>query len=377
MCKIKELPNSYITTSHSDKRCFYHPRGSSFVIERLGPERLCLEAFNSLYPYCFSFLHIPENKGIFVHCPNPQDGVVFRVYRTPTFTLRRIKNIIAHFINIFYPIDIIRYRIFIEVADIGKNCPYKYRQGETFELNLGQKQNEACPAAFNSTFPSFFVSLAEDTKLVKTVTSACPDHRVNVQLRLENNETKVNTDSRSLSVDCISEKDVIIEVMDVDQKCPINYLKGQEYRISDILETLGIPCLSAFHVVFPYYLILLKGGKMPGYYTTDRYAAFFQCPSIKNKVEMMIKKEKKSGDYFLCITRQKECCPKGFQSGQKTIPGFKKQVFCLYLLHSIGPFVNSLKLNEEHRDITIACPGCENQRVVFRLFRKVDKVGAE
>lgn len=373
MCKVKIPPNFYFSTFHSDKKCSYHPEGSCFKLEKLSPDGLCLEAFNALYAFCFSFLHIPQSKDIFIRCPNPREGVMFRVYRRPTNWIRRIKNIAAYFINLFYPIDIIRYRIFIEVLNKSSGCPCKYRGGETFEFNLGEKRDEACPAAFNSIFPSLFPQLSANNSPVTKVITACPDHRVNVQLRLENQELRHGPASASSLIDCMPEQGVIIQVTEASLECPMQHAKGQEYSISNILDALGVRCLSAFHILFPYYLILLKGGKMPGYYARNKYAAFFQCPSIKNKVEMMIQKDKKSNNCFLSITKQMQNCPKGLCTNEKLTLNSENRPFCLYMLHTMAPYVNTLKLNESNENITINCPSCDNNKVIFKLIkRRVD-----
>ena len=359
-------------TINSDRACSYHRKGCSFKGKRLAPDGLCPEAFNTLYPHCFSLLHIPGPNDISLQCPQARGGARFRAYRMPARWFRRVKNIVARFISIIYPIDIIRYRVLIEVVKRGEDCPYRYSRGSTFELNLGQKSDEPCPAAFNSLFPSLFVFLKDGGLNKGMAVASCPDHKVNVQLGLMNNDSKGSrVPQNSASVECMSEGDVKIKVTGRSPKCPIYHTEEREYDLSGILDKIGIRCLAAFHVLFPYYLTLFKDGAMPGYYARDKHAAILQCPNVKNRIEMMIQKDRKGDGHVVRVIGQRNTCPKLLCPGQRIKLDFEKSPVCIYALGSISPYANMLKFNQGDEKITIGCPTCNDGSALLELSLKI------
>jgi uncharacterized repeat protein (TIGR04076 family) len=292
MCCLRDISDFFIAVDNCDKKCSFHPKGSSFPINKLTPDGLCLEAFSALYPHCFAMIYSSKYNEVFCQCPK-NETVKFRIYRKPVKFFYRIKNTIKSVINIFYSLDIIRYRIFIEVVDTINNSCCKHHISDIFELNLGQKLGEACPAVFNSIFPALFARLVDnDTKNTLDINCInCPDHRVNVRLRLKENDYP---------------QDILKSKI-----CSLNIALTQEY---DALNK--IPCLLARHVIFPYYLALFNNAEFPGFYTRNKHAAYLQCPSVENKIEMLLEKTKKN-DYLLHITGQHKDCPKGLQLNQE------------------------------------------------------------
>lgn len=139
--------------------CRYHTAPTD--IERVGPKGFCLDAFHAVYPYGLALLYDADFKGsdkydsVFVCCPSPKHKVVFEVKRIQTVSngIKILRNTLAKiFENIFYPVDIINYKVTYTVLDVHGDCPAGYKVGAEFEFNIWDKK-ELCPASFHSVFP--------------------------------------------------------------------------------------------------------------------------------------------------------------------------------------------------------------------------------
>ncbi len=351
-CKQKKLS---VITSCAQRRCSFHPRGKTFSMEKLAPDRLCLEAFFRLYPYCFAALYQKEFTPYRVHCPKVENGVTFQVFRKPQRFTRRLMNYIKTIIAKLYPLDIIRYRIFIEVLSQQHDCLENHAPGQQFELNLNQKTTEACPAAFHNVFPSFFAGTCTENTL-QPITSACPDHCYDIQLTLN---PKINKNLLpSGSLECAAYEHFTLAIPFPEE----SHQKFPHTKLQTISELLGeIRCLGAFWAIFPYYLTLLEDGEMTGFYSKHRHSAYVQCPSIEHKVEMLI--EKKEGIYVLRIGKTKNPCPKGLVPGMEIALSDEKNKLVLQTLHSIVPYALALS-NLSLSNINIYSPDPKKQFII-------------
>jgi len=345
-----------------------------FSFAKGGPSGLCPEAFHALYPYAFALIYAPDKNEQRVHCPRAEGGVMFKAYRRPARFFRRILNVFKEAAQFLLPLDIIRYRIFVEVTAAGA-CPFGMKPGDVFEMNLGQTKDEACPAAFYQVFPGIFPAvLAGKNSAVSFSALQCPDHVVNVELKLRESGAEQNAANAATGtqdnqlVDCLAGDDIQLMVAECSPACPRQYQSGQSFRLREVLDALQLSCASAWHSLFPYYLALEWGGKLPGFYSRDKYAAWAQCPSPASKVELFIRRAKRDATMFLTTMNRKLPCPQRVTDRKDSVlPAAQEVSVCLEALSAAVPYINVLKSSDHAQSLTVACPGCQAGRTVFKL----------
>ena len=345
-----------VRTTGSDERCSYQPAGGCHPYAKITPDGLCPDAFNALYPDCFTAVYAKDFKEVRVWCPAHDKGISFKVFRRPVTGLWALKNILKRILNLFYALDIIRYRVFIEVENSGKACPCDYGPGRTFELNLGHKKDQMCPAAANNVL-AFCFQAAE---------IACPDHRINVRMAAERADEPKKDFSERSAIECLPDKGILINVEHADKACVMEKGLSREYVLEEIMERTGFNCLSAFRAAFPYYLTLLQGGSMPGFYDKDSRAAVLQCPSVRNKVELRVARKEGEDSCAFSVTGARQACPKHLRPGYTFSVDKEGRYFCERALNVMVPYINSLKLRGMG-EYSVRCPSCNGRRAVFKI----------
>lgn len=161
--RIKEdcflYENKSIKTALVKSPCRYHLNSGGTV--RVAPRGFCLDALHTIYPYGLALLYDASFKNggsdssISVCCPNSKNKVIFEVKRIQAVSngIKILKDIFAKiFGTLFYPVDMINYRVIYTVSGIRGKCPVGHKVGEEFEFNIWDRE-ELCPASFHSVFP--------------------------------------------------------------------------------------------------------------------------------------------------------------------------------------------------------------------------------
>jgi len=166
-----------VTAVELKKKCRYHKKGGqSFTLDAIAPAGLCLDAFHIAYPYCLTLLydgdfnascHRPcDANRVIIQCPRGKMKMeVARIHLLPK-TVKTLKTAAEKaFKKLFYPPDVIDYKIRIKIIEAADGCPHK--PGELYYMNI-RDTNELCPASFDAVYPFLGV---KDIQLVH-----CPDH---------------------------------------------------------------------------------------------------------------------------------------------------------------------------------------------------------
>lgn len=354
ICKNVENNNICLTNKNGTILCRYHRRNRIWPVRHLKPQGLCPEAYHQLYPILFSAVYAPHAElldgSIVARCPAVNDNAVeFEVFRTPAKLSRRTINIVKKMISRFRSTEVLAHRVFIRVKSSSDTCPYRYGKGETFELNLGGGK-EICPAAFYNIFPPLMPNIYGFSK-DENGWFGCPDHKTNIMFAVHNPSEKQA--QLSLPACCESRDKLSLSVRDVKGSCRLNLKTGQLFRVGEILDKLGFPCVSAFHSLYPYIYTLLNEGKL-GFQSGSYSAAMVQCPSSSSKVEMFLE-GLENRDLKVTIKKTKADCPMGIKAGKAYI--ISHQVFnefCYLAFASLTPYVIHPHLLKE---TLFCCPG--------------------
>lgn len=334
LCKSLSIAGCSLKITNASLFCRYHRNSAEYPISRLTNEGLCPEAFHSLYPLAFSMLYADVKGGVVqCSCPGVDGNITFRLVQIPVDLMHELINGLKQIISFIYPLEIIRYKVFIEVKQSNPACPYNYKKGNFFMLNLG-KEKAICPAAFYNIFP--LVIPWANTRNSKPY--ACPDHRRNILFRLHYRAPGSNSDKTKVCPCCRPLNNLAINVKSVSGVCEKGYKAGDLFRVEDILKHLNFPCLAALHTAYPYISTLLKGGKL-GFYSNNCQSAVIQCPNVEVKVEMKVEKLA-TGKILIRILNLKDLCPLGLTKGLET--SFWPQEFnqfCISTLMAIYPYL--------------------------------------
>lgn len=359
LCKPLSNCSSSLKITNASLFCRYHRENNEYPITRLTNEGLCPEAFHSLYPLAFSMLYADVKGGTAeCSCPGVDGNIIFELVQTPVGLMHRLINGLKEALGSIYPLEIIRYKVFIKVKQPNPACPYNYKQGRFFMFNLG-KEKAICPAAFYNIYPLVIPwAAAPNSKAYP-----CPDHRRNILFRLEGRNTPMsNSDKMDVYPCCRSLNDLAINVRSVSGVCKKGYRAGDLFRVKDILKDLNFPCLAALHTTYPYIYTLLKGGKL-GFYSNNYRSAVVQCPNADVKVEIKVEKLKKTDKILIRIINSKRLCPLGLSKGLE-VSFFPKEFnhFCMSTLMAIYPYL----IHPGFPGQEICCPS-QNGKVYFTV----------
>lgn len=331
-CRDFQLQEDWIDVSSSSK-CRYHPP-FHFRVNRLAPDGLCPEAFHSLHPICFQIMLTPSFKGgISYRCPG--GSVQFKCYRVWNTLPQYIPiNIIRGLIGLFKPTEMFLHRIFMEIEEISGNCPYKYKDGQSFEFDIGHR-SALCPAGYYSVFPY----LAGKLYGVENVTGGngfvCPDHVARVKYGFKS----LTRDEGEKLICCKDFADARIVVHKKDG--------SKNIILPSSLEKLGhFPCLSLLHSLYPYYLALVRGGRL-GFFTDDYNSALVSCPNPEAKVVARIIRSPESGIITVKIDIVEGTCPRNFHPGTIYDLTQMNASFSLEVLSNVHPYLVNARVLQD------------------------------
>jgi uncharacterized repeat protein (TIGR04076 family) len=182
--------------------CRYHklPRRTRYDSQTLAPKNMCIDLFNSAYPFCLAQLYGAKMRGgnfsgnIVISCPNPDSNVAIKIKAKPTITRYLTRSAIWLASIIGYDIEIPDTQITMTILeDANPSCIYRYKKGDSFRFNIWQGR-ELCPATFDSVYPSVHnltrggsVPWSPGTSLGEVV---CPDPKSSITLAISRKKRK-------------------------------------------------------------------------------------------------------------------------------------------------------------------------------------------
>ena len=173
-----------------ETKCKYHKkRGQVYPVWAMVPKGMCRELFYAAYPASLAVLYNgkplpwrPRKKGIdemTATCVAP-NGIKVKIKAKEILPapLRILKELVEELCKKFYrAYDAPFRKVVIEVINKSPVCPKNYKAGNSFEFNIGKK-DELCPAGFNAVYP-YFRLLKEERKIEGSQGSLsvhCPDY---------------------------------------------------------------------------------------------------------------------------------------------------------------------------------------------------------
>lgn len=314
-------------------KCRYHRKDGAFRFDQMGPGGLCPEAFHALYPAAFAMFTAPASRipdGTKVVCPAGDVQMV--LYRRPFRQLKFLaEQIIRRLASLILPVEVLRWRIFARVEEVTGPCAMEHKKGEVFEINLGNTP-DLCPAAGNTFYPYLSQPGGTGNSGGPAFQAACPDHLTDVRISCSGFPTT-----------CQGMGNLAVEVLDT--ACPdIPFIKkGDRFKISDLLQKAGLPCLSYLNTIAPYVQSLWEDGRL-GYYTETYDAAMVQCPSAAHKVVTRVERAKPSGPgdekrITFSVTSSLAPCPLNMnKEGSYTVDS-REGYLWLRILHCLSPYL--------------------------------------
>lgn len=183
-----------IKSTGIDRVCLkYHfSRHKRFTFRRPHPQNLCSEAYHACYPYCLALLYgasfKKNNTMPIIKCPGCDNFLKFQIIKKP-YLIRPILKLFDKLIRRIRPFDITDSKIYIKVIEEKGRCPKGLKRGDEFIFNSGFNQKELCPAAFDNLYmPMHLLRKGIKVPWEKNYNfciGQCPDHKTNVQYKIE------------------------------------------------------------------------------------------------------------------------------------------------------------------------------------------------
>jgi len=135
--------------------CRYHKKNNKFKSDFL-LDRFCPHVFNAIYPYILAKMYNARIDEILkIKHPRSEGCMTFtlkKVYKIKSEFVRRYLNLSKRlFERIFYPVDLLDYRLEINILENGSTeCTLK--TGRRYFVNLSN-ENFLCPASFHALYP--------------------------------------------------------------------------------------------------------------------------------------------------------------------------------------------------------------------------------
>jgi uncharacterized repeat protein (TIGR04076 family) len=342
-----------------DKKCHYHQRDSLSACNQIGPPGLSQEIYYRLYPYALALLFggrfngAKKGNDLIIRCQHTKDflngeteEVLYRVITKRKGLSEQIINLIKTMIMPFFPLSIEHHKIYF--APLDKNT--KQKDAMLYQMYLGKKiyniltkeSKQLCPAAFHSFYPIMLPEILKRQygERYDRVLVGCPDHHINIKLQFN-----VDTDGDGQVEEkegrgCQAPADFLIEVIESDNEQAPYFKLGRKFFLRDILKEIGIPCFSAWHVLYPYWLSIESEAKIK-FYTKEFYSAIAQCPNTVCKIEMEIAKR---GDRVRVRTiSSRRSCPLGMDGLDIFLPAKGEWLFCPHTLNVIYPYFQVIR----------------------------------
>lgn len=187
-----EKGKKIIVTHIGSNTCKYHRKiGKTFDMNHLGPLGLCLDLYNSAYPYFLTLLHGGQfswmkERGIlnqvYAQCPIPKGNVHFRVERKDLEETIKSEGIEKK-CQVF--LEITAVESLFDSLDCGCLCAHK--KGEIFEFNQGDLLDHLCPAAFYNMYPTIKTIInsgSEPWKKDGRIYVQCPDNETKIKFEI-------------------------------------------------------------------------------------------------------------------------------------------------------------------------------------------------
>ncbi|MDD5556380.1 MAG: hypothetical protein PHN82_03915 [bacterium] len=372
---LKDAP---VHVSRVSRTCRYHRRERAYPLAGLTPDGLCPAAFHVLYPDCLAMLsrgRYPIDGGrerCRLECPRPGGGVSFNVSRAPRrrTMLQRLELAARKAADLFMPVELLEHGIAIDVVESFPSCPYGYREGDRFVLNLGGK-NEICPAAFYSVYP-FFLPFLEGGAAGgegPDVCGVCCDYKKYISFCLGRRREWGSAPEKAFFARCDDYKGVFLEVVGAGGEA-----SHRPLGVNDLIEEMRIPCLAVLSAAYPYMLTLERGGSL-GFLTYDRYAAGVGCPNLDVQVKMLVRREKSGGPHRIRIFDRRGECPRGLAPGEeRVLPPLSSLPLPVRTLAALFPYIMALKAAPDlgrgaGRRYMVHC-GPEDGAMEVRVFRR-------
>lgn len=378
------LDNAGLAVVGPSRRCRYHRRRQDFSSAMIFPDKLCPSAFGILYPYCLSMLSrakfpIENGKEVCrVSCPGMPSQVEFNIFRRP-YKKRAFGKIAFYFkkiLNFFMPVELLEHKVYIEVVKGSDGCPFSYNKGRIFEFNIGDKK-EICPAALYSLYPFYLAFLDKNRHLEGhrqagnlSCRMSCPDYRANIAFNLGSRAKDSADANKHFFAKCDEYNHIYVKIAAAGNVGNSSVKEGLEYSIDQLIESLGIPCYTAFYNLFPYMLSLERGASL-GFLTFDRNAAGIQCPNPAARLRLLLKKDVKRNSYFMNALGQRGICPKGIIKGRSyKLPGFLNNKFDISALASLFPYIMQLRSSLNSEKTYELYYSCDSYCAKFLIYKK-------
>ena len=271
-----------VVTSVNDSRCRYHRPNTIRSSRTILPPEICPLLYMAAYPFLFALHTIQDittcaKMGLSSErlCPLGHEGVTYKVFaeENPLSLKSCLRNSFTRLMTLFMPFETHNKTVGLEILDNGQ-CPINHTMKQRVFFNV-DGTDEICPAAANSVYP--LINYAGDFSL------GCPDYRTHVLFSLDQDsggkdfERKVGCDRDDLQV----------QVDSYTGDCAIPIELHRWYSVDEVIKECAIPCLSSYHVAFPYLYALSMGGQL-GYLSRRRNEAGICCPNADVGVQYMV-----------------------------------------------------------------------------------------
>jgi len=321
-------------------------------MSKVGPDGLCLEAFHALYPLGFAMFTAPDKRvpnGVKVCCPAGK--AMFSLFRRPFRQISYLpEQIVRRLASLIVDCEVLRWRIFIRVESV-QDCPFGQKVGEEFEINIGNT-DDLCPAAANNFTPYFAPVIANNAdggtpaqpvtgtdapRVASTPLIACPDHITDVKAVVRPDHPN------GAEVFCQDLAKVSIKIEKTDNGLPSSVKPGDTLAVPQLLDKIGLPCLSYINVISPYTTVLREGGKL-GYYTRNYRSAIVQCPNPDVKVVTRIESSVDGHDISYHIISNRAGCPLEMSTGAVFTLKHPEGYFWLRAAAVLSPYLLNISL---------------------------------